>query len=145
MIAMQRRPPKPGGERIERIELTQPDSARAHPLEQTAPRQHRAPAVVNYVDLHALLLLGDQRVREPLSDFTALENVRFQVDVARRALDCAEHRLVCRRAVLQQGHLVPRYQRTPADSLLDREMAPAHVGLAAASLEPLDDQFALTR
>ena len=59
MIAMQRRPSKSRGERIDRIELDQPNSARSHSLEETAARQHRAEAVVDYIDLHALLLFRD--------------------------------------------------------------------------------------
>src|SRR5258708_4310476 len=139
MIAMQRCPSKARCKRIDRIELDQPDSVRSHPIEKAARRQHRTEAVVDYIDLHALLLFRDQLVRELLPDLIAVEYVGFEIDVMRGALDRGKHR----GAVLEQGHLVPRYQRTPADRRFESQMALQDVGLAAPCLEPLDDRVTL--
>src|SRR5260370_27736911 len=103
MVAMQRGPSKTGCKRIERIELDQPDSLRAHPIEKAAARQHRSKSVVNYIDLHPLLLFRDQRVRELFPNLVTVEGVGFELDVMRRALDRAEHRQLCSRTLPQHG------------------------------------------
>src|ERR1700722_9711007 len=100
MIAMQRSPSKARGKRIDRVELDQPDSVRSHPIEEAARRKHRSEAIVDYVDLHALLLFRDQLVGELVPDLIAVENVGLEIDVMRRALDRGEHRAIRRGAVL---------------------------------------------
>src|ERR1700691_3234384 len=97
MVAMQRSPSKPRRKRIERIELNHLDTARSHPLEEAAAREHTTPAVVDYIDLHALLLFRDQRIGELVSNPVAVEGIGFEIDVMRRAFDRGEHRAIGRR------------------------------------------------
>src|ERR1700735_4666990 len=123
MGAMQRSPSKPRRKRIERIELDHLDVARSHPLEEAAVRQHTAPAVVDYIDLHALLLFRDQRIGELVPNPVAVEGIGFEIDVVRRTLDRAEHRAIRRSTVLENRHIVSQDQRTSADCLLESKVA----------------------
>ncbi len=143
MIAMQRSPSKAGSKGINRVEFDQPDSVRSHSIEEAAPRQYRSEAVVNNIDLHALLLFCDQRVRELLPNLIAVEYVGFEIDVVRCALDRGEHRAIGLGAVLEQRHSIARYQRTPANRLLESKMALENISLAAPFLEPLNDLMTL--
>ena len=145
MVALVDVPAGLGLERIDRVELEDVDARVGEPTEEFLRRAEGADAVVDEVDLHALRLLGDQGVGEPLAGLVALEDVGLHVDGVPRRGDRIEHRGVRVRAVLEQAHVIAERQRSVGNRLLEREMARHDVAVAAAAREPGDDLAAAFR
>ena len=102
-------------------------------------------AVADQVDLHALALLVDQRLREALADLVVLDDVGLHVDVVARGRDRREHGVVGGRAVLQQHHVVAGGQRTADDGLLERQVALEDVGRLTRGAQSIENGLALRR
>ena len=143
MVAVIQFPALAHRQRVDRIEFEHARASFGQLLEEGGWRAEAAHAVADQVDLHAMLLLGDERLHEALADLVVLENVGLQVDVVARGRDGGEHRLVGVGAVLQQPHLVAGGQRAADDGLLERQVALEDVRVLAAAVQAVEDRLAL--
>jgi hypothetical protein len=143
VIALVQLPAFARQQRIDGVELEHVDAAVGQALEKLGRCAERADAVADQVDLHALLLLGDQRLCKPLADLIVFEDVGLHVDVILRRADGRDHGLVGRRTVLEQTNVVAGGQRAAGHGLFERQMALEHVARFAAGLQPVEHGLAL--
>ena len=85
MVALVQLPFLARRQRVDRVELEHPDAAVGQPLEEGRRRADGAHAVADQIDLHALPLLVDQRLRKALADLVVVQDVGLHVDVVRAA------------------------------------------------------------
>ena len=127
------------GQRVDGVELVQLHAAGGQPFEEGGRRAEGAGAVAQQVDLHALRLLGHQRLGKALAHLVVVEDVGLEVDVVARGLDGREHGPVGGRPVLQQQHLVAGGQRAADQGLFEREVALEDTGGRAARRQAVED------
>ena len=100
-------------------------------------------AVTDEIDLHTLLLFGDQCLCKALADLVVVQDVGLHVDVILRRQNGRVHCLVGGGAILQQPHLVAGGQRAADDGLFQRQMAGEDVGVLASARQAIEDRLAL--
>jgi hypothetical protein len=97
-------------QRVDRVELQHPDATVRQTFEEGRRGARRADTVANQVDLHTLLLLGHQPLREALANLVIVR-MSLHVDVVPGGHDRGKHRLIGGRTILRQQHLVAGGQR----------------------------------
>src|SRR5690348_532998 len=134
-----------GLQRIDRIVFENQTARGAQRLEELGRRVHRAIAVVQDIDGHALCPFGDEKGVEMLAAaFDVLEGIKFQIDRFLRVANGVEHRRKGFATIVQDDGVIAGDQRRTRHSLLDRQMTIENIAVRRLTLQCVE-YFSATR